>query len=188
MRNWLKKNWPYLLAALLVFMLLRSCSAQGVVGMDKVLTLPEDGTKWHISVIGTDERYKELLAWFESPTLKKLRDQVHFHPISDKTGIQAYQVKGLPTVRLQDDKGRVLYEASGDSIPATAEGLYGAMARAIKPCPWDPGPDYPVDPVDPVDDGGGPPKVDFVFDWRLLIIVAAVLVGLMARLLDRGDE
>jgi hypothetical protein len=189
MKDWSKKNWVYLLAGLLVLLLCRSCHAQGVVGMEKTIKLPEDGTKWHISVIGTDERYKELVQWFEAGVLKDLRSQVHFHPISDKTGIQAYQAKGLPTVRLQDDKGRVLYEAAGDRIPATAYGLYGAMARAIQPCPWDEPDGQDPDPVDPVSDGGGKPTVPWYMilsvDWRWLIVVAAVIAGIVLR---RGSK
>jgi len=154
-----------------------SCYGQGVVGMEQVVDLPEDGTKWHVSVVGTGEQYNELIRWFESDdNLKSLRGQVHFHPISDKDGIQAYNVPGLPAVRLQDDKGKVLYEAWGENIPITSQGLYGAMARAIRPCPWD-----QPDPPDPVDSGGGPPRVDFVVDWRLLIIVAALVAGLAYR-------
>lgn len=185
-----REYWPFWLC-LLTLIFVAKCSGDelpaGVIGMDKVVKLPEDGTKWHISVVGSGARYTEVVGWFESEPLKSLRAQIHFHPISDKTGIQAYRVKGIPTVRFQDDEGKVIYEACGDSLPVTALGLYGAMARAqigrqIKerlqgPCPWDP--DQPADPEDPVSDGGGPPALSpwAIADWRFLVVAALVVAA-----------
>lgn len=162
------------------------CSANGVLTNERVVDLPQDQTKWYISVVGTNdsEHYERLLAWFDTDkNLAKLKSQVHFRPIDTDTVIfsDRYEpnITGLPTVRMQEADGTVVYEAAGKYIPLTAGGLYGAMvnstftSRGIRPvlpwrremenrCPYPtptPGPD--ADPApQPLDDGGPPNEVD----------------------------
>jgi len=162
-------------------------SAPGVIANERVINLPNDSEKWYLSVVGVDgeARYEKILAWFDGDdALKQLRLQVHFRKINNDTVIYrtryASNVRGLPTVRLQKSKGEVVYEASGNDLPLTAGGLYGALANAssqaqdfgifrpwggrrnkcpdgrcpIKPEPVKPDKEDP--PPAPVDDGGAP--------------------------------
>ena len=87
-------------------------------------------------------------------------------------------VKGLPTVRMQNSDGTVVYEAAGKNLPMTAAGLNGALAGAVSEAqglrpilPWrrdtdnrlnnlerpKPQPQPQPDPEpQPIDDGGTP--------------------------------
>jgi len=165
-----------------------TATANGVLAEERVVNLPNDQGKWYISVVGTanDAAYLRVLGWFDAtPSLKRLKDQVHFCPVT--TGGPIYQeryacnVKGLPTVRVQKPDGVVVYEAAGKNLPMTAEGLYGAIAGAVNnaqgvrpilpwrrdmerrcpgPCPNpnpQPTPQPQPDPEpQPLDDGGAP--------------------------------
>jgi len=161
-------------------------TVNGVLAEERVVRLPNDSAKWYVSVVGdaNDPRYNEIVGWFNTnPSLKKLRDQVHFCPVTSDTGIYkeryAGNVKGLPTVRVQTPDGTVIYEAAGKNIPLTAGGLNGAIASAVSnaqglrpilpwrremerrcpgPCPTpNPQPSPQPDPEpQPIDDGGAP--------------------------------
>ncbi len=173
-----------LLALCLVFAALAPCFADtvnGVLAEERVINLPNDQGKWYISVVGDSKnaQYQTILKWFETDaSLYKLKRQVHFCQIASNTAIyrERYSpnVKGLPTVRLQTHQGIVIYEAAGDNLPFTPEGLYGAMAGNVykvqrrlllpwrrnhvhpNPCPT-PGPEPILDPEpQPIDDGGAP--------------------------------
>ena len=127
-------------------------------------------------------RYNEIVGWFDTnASLKKLKNQVHFCPVTSDTAIYqaryACNVKGLPTVRMQKADGTVVYEAAGKNLPMTAAGLNGALAGAVStaegirpilpwrrdmerrcpgPCPK-PQPNPQPDPEpQPIDDGGTP--------------------------------
>jgi hypothetical protein len=113
-------------------------TVNGVLAEERVVTLPNDSGKWYVSVVGSanDTRYNEIVGWFTTnPSLKKLKDQVHFCQIT--TGTAVYQeryasnIKGLPTVRVQKSGGIVVYEGSEKNIPMTAAGLNGALAGAV---------------------------------------------------------
>lgn len=106
-------------------------------------------------------------------------------------------VKGLPTVRMQNSQGVVIYEAAGRNLPFTSEGLHGALADSVNkvqgrpilpwrwnyvcpgPCPQ-PGPDPNPDPEpQPIDDQGAPvidqPPVvqaDLPPLWLMLVVLA----------------
>jgi len=76
------------------------------------------------------------VGWFDTnASLKKLKNQVHFCPVTSDTAIYqaryASNVKALPTVRMQKPDGTVVYEAAGKNIPMTAAGLNGALAGAV---------------------------------------------------------
>jgi hypothetical protein len=166
--------------------------ANGVLAEERVVNLPNDQGKWYISVVGNtnDARYNEIVGWFTSNTsLAKLKNQVHFCLVTTNTTIYkeryAKNVKGLPTVRLQNAQGAVVYEAAGKNLPMTAAGLNGALAGAVNeaqtilpwrrymerrcpgpnPCPTPgprpdpgptPGPDTGPDEAPSIDDGGTP--------------------------------
>jgi hypothetical protein len=180
------------LCLLAVFVVVAPClgdTVNGVLAEERVVNLPQDQGKWYISVVGnaTDPRYNEIVGWFDNNAgLKKLRNQVHFCPVTSDTAIYqsryAANVKGLPTVRMQKPDGIVVYEAAGKNIPMTAAGLNGALAGAVSnaqglrpvlpwrremerrcpgPCPNpQPNPQPQPDPEpQPIDDGG-PPILD----------------------------
>lgn len=160
----------------------------GVLVEERVVSLPQDSGKWYLSVVGDprDTRYREILAWFDaSEDLKNLKAQVHFWQVASDSAIYrgryAANVGGLPTVRMQQPDGTVVYEASGDSLPMTAEGLYGALAGGVLdaqgirflpwrremerrcpgpgPCPT-PSPEPAPEPEPQPLDSGGAPVID----------------------------
>ena len=92
--------------------------------------MPQDSEKWYISVVGdeSDGRYQEVLGWFDAnPKLAKLKNQVMFCPVTRDMPLYAERyksnVKGLPTVRMQQADGTVVYEAAGTNLPMTAGAL-----------------------------------------------------------------
>ena len=117
------------------------CSADAVIGVlaeERVVNLPNDAGKWYIAVVGNanDACYNGILGWFDSnPSLKRLKAQVHFCPVTSDTAIYreryASNVKALPAVRMQKADGTVVYEAAGKNIPMTAAGLNGALANGV---------------------------------------------------------
>jgi len=161
--------------------------ANGVLVEERVINLPNDQEKWYISVVGDakNAQYQMILKWFDTNSdLYKLRRQVHYIPVTTDKAVyqERYEmnVEGLPTVRMQNSAGVVIYEAAGDNLPFTPEGLYGALANDVAkaqrrcilpwrremerqcpgPCPTpnpDPAPDPDSDPeLGPIDDGGKP--------------------------------
>jgi hypothetical protein len=164
-------------------------TVNGVLAEERVVSLPQDGGKWYVSVVGNanDARYNEIAGWFDiNASLKKLKNQVHFCPVTTDTAIYqaryASNVKGLPTVRMQKADGTMVYEAAGKNLPMTAAGLNGALAGAVSTAqgirpvlPWRrdmerqcPGPrpnpqpnplPQPDPEPQPIDDNG-PPNVD----------------------------
>ena len=186
-------------------------TVNGVLAEDRIVSLPQDQGKWYVSVVGnaTDSRYNEIVGWFDTnASLKKLKNQVHFCPVTSDTAIYqvryASNVKALPTVRMQKPDGTVVYEAAARSIPMTAAGLNGALAGAvnvaqgIRPVlPWrrdmerrcpspspNPQPQPQPDPEpQPLDDNGPPnvepePQADLPPWGVALICLAALLVGI----------
>lgn len=90
----------------------------------------------------TDTNYQRVLGWFNNDTkMKKLRDTVHFCPVTTDTAIYreryatttgSYKITALPCVRLQRADGTVVYQACGKYIPMTSQGLYGALANGVQ--------------------------------------------------------
>ena len=111
---------------------------------ERVVNLPQDQARLYISVVGeaNDARYREVVGWFNrDANLMKLRVQVHFCPVTTQTAIYteryAPNVKALPTVRMQKSDGRVIYEAAGRQIPATAAELNAALTESTRLIlPW----------------------------------------------------
>lgn len=181
-----------LCALCMIFASMSPCLAangkvNGVLAGERVVNLPNDQGKWYISVVGDakDAQYQTILKWFDTNSdLYKLRRQVHYIPVTTNKAVyqERYKmnVKGLPTVRMQNSEGVVIYEDFGDNLPFTPEGLYGALANDVAkaqrqcilpwrremerrcpgPCPTpnpdpDPAPDPDPEPG-PIDDGGKP--------------------------------
>jgi len=190
------------LSLLMVLVLTQGLCAQtnyGVDAQERVVRLPEDGLKWHLSVVGQDTQYREVLGWFDIvPNLKALKSKVLFHQVTPSDPIYseryAPNIKALPTVRLQDERGVVIFEAAGKNLPMTGEGLYAAIASAVNGSeellPWrrknrQPAPSPQPDPVPDTDpapqplDNGGAPALEPVDEYPITLIVAciALLVG-----------
>jgi len=189
----------WLLLAILLFAAISFCFA-GVNSQARVVKLPEDGSKWYVSVVGSDARYQEILGWFNThEKLSALKNATHFCPITTESPLYkeryAPNCKALPTVRVQDSKGVVIYEAAGKQIPLTAGGLYGAIAESSNghellpwrrkhsqpmptPAPVTPQPN-PDPAPEPIDDGGTP-VIENVFEvggGLLLVCGLALLAG-----------
>lgn len=95
---------------------------------------PNDASRLHLSVVGVtgSADYQSILTWFQSDErLASLRRTVHFHPIVAGTAMYeeryAPNIHGLPTVRLQDGEGRVLYESWGANLPKSPIALASAI-------------------------------------------------------------
>jgi hypothetical protein len=189
----------------------------GVLAEERVINLPQDSGKWYISVVGDakDAQYQTILKWFnENPSLRKLKNQVHFNQVTTDTTMYrdrySMNVKGLPTVRMQNSQGVVIYEAAGKNLPFTSEGLHGAIAESFYkvqgirpilpwrrnhvcpgPCPQPgPNPDPNPDPdPQPIDDGGGTPVIDQPLVeaglpplWlMLLVLIASAAAGVAVQ-------
>jgi hypothetical protein len=88
------------LCALALFAAVVPCfadTANGVLAEERVVNLPQDQGKWYVSVVGstTDARYNEILGWFESnQSLKKVKNQVHFCPVTTATAIYKERYAG----------------------------------------------------------------------------------------------
>jgi hypothetical protein len=105
---------------------------------ERIVDLPQDQDKWYVSVVGdsTSGRYREVLGWFDSNAgLKKLKNQVHFCPVTTNTSIYknryASNTSSLPMVRVQRGNGEVIFEVMGVYIPSKADDLYGLVAKAV---------------------------------------------------------
>ena len=104
---------------------------------ERVVDLPKDSEKWFISVIGDPKnvQYKGILRKFDrDKNLKSLKAQVHFWAIP--TTSPAYKAryekntKILPTIRVQESDGTIVWEAAARGIPVTANGLYVAIKNS----------------------------------------------------------
>jgi len=157
---------------------------------ERIINLPNDQGKWYLSVVGIsgNETYERLMGWFNTDhQLMDLRNQVRFCIVRSGTPIfnERYKdnIKGLPTIRLQEADGTVVYEVYGSNIPDTADALYvdisGKVCAYLRPIlPWrrdmerrcpkplpapdpQPQPNPQPDPEpQPIDDGGPPEMVE----------------------------
>lgn len=111
----------------------------GVLTVERVIELPNDGGKWYVTVMGDKHNhyYTDVVGWFSSHDgLKSLKSKTHFHAINSDTAMYkdryAAEVKALPTIRVQDSEGRVAFERWDNNIPISAEALYSAIAKGVK--------------------------------------------------------
>ncbi len=174
----------------------------GVIAEERIINLPNDQGKWYVSVVGdaNDANYKKIIGWFDTnKKLKKLKDQVHFSSVTKGTAIYteryAPNVYGLPTIRVQKANGERVYEAYGNNIPMSADGLNSAIAERV--LPWrkqvddrcrpqpspKPEPNPPLDPEpQPIIDGGVPdmdasPRKGLPAVVVVMLLVAASVTG-----------
>lgn len=128
----------------LLFLLILCSSALGQAVPDR----PADADKYFLSV-WTSPNWKEspseatLIKWFDADArLRDLKRKTHWHHYpADALMIQRYSAfisaADLPCVTLQRADGGVVFKASRENIPNTAEALYEAMKQAHN---LDPGP------------------------------------------------
>ena len=123
--------------------------AYGVVYSEEQITnLPQDQNRYYVSVLGSpsEQKYQQVKSWFTSHKgLASLRNQTHFNEITTDsvmyTERYAKTVAQTPCVRVQDAQGNVIYQASGNHIPMSAEALHKGIATEFRrrrcpgPCP-----------------------------------------------------
>ena len=112
----------------------------GVLAKEHVVNLPQDQGKWHISVVN-DKGDNRILDWFDANSkMKSLKTSVHFHSVTTDSVVykERYatnegdaKITALPCVRVQNPEGVIVYQACGNQIPMTAEGLYAAISEAV---------------------------------------------------------
>jgi hypothetical protein len=123
----------------LVFLATPALAAEPVYGVngtqERVITLPQDQGQWYVSVFGnlTDTKYKQVKEWFRShPGLINLRGQVHYNEyIENGPRYQRYAktMPGLPCIRVQNSKGKVISEFWGEYIPLSSASLYRGICK-----------------------------------------------------------
>lgn len=110
---------------------LKKLDDRGPVG-ERVVTLPNDGGKWHLSIWyankTTDSASRRLANYFASdPVLQSISTQaiIHEHDASNPDPVFAarYSDQPAPGVLLQNSKGVVVYKATGNNIPTTGAAL-----------------------------------------------------------------
>ncbi len=155
---------------------LKADEAYGVLhAEERVIDLPADQGKWHISVVGNpcDAKYQTVKGWFDShPSLKHLKAQTHFHPITTTSTMYrdryAKNTPKVPCVRIQSADGKVMYQVCGQDIPMSADALDQAIRtelfRRRRCCPQpqpqpQPEPQPQPDPAPQPLDHVGPPDV-----------------------------
>jgi len=155
---------------------LKADEAYGVkYAEERVIDLPADQGKWHVSVVGNpcDARYQTVKDWFDShASLKHLKAQTHFHPIATTTAIfrdrYAKSTRKVPCVRIQSADGKVQYQVCGQDIPMSPDALDQAirseLLRRRRCCPGpqpqpQPNPQPQPDPAPQPLDHTGPPDM-----------------------------
>jgi hypothetical protein len=120
----------FALAGLLILSLAVACFAD----TQERVAPPEDSDAFHLSVVGivNNAEYQRVLSWFQTDEdLAALRRSVHFHPVKAGSAIYeeryAQNIHGLPTIRLQNGQGGVLYESWGANVPKSADALASAI-------------------------------------------------------------
>jgi len=132
----------FLLCAVAILAIAAPCltlAADGVLVKERVVNLPQDGSKWYVSLYGDkdDPTLGELERWFDSHVgLIDLARQTHYRTYhSDTTLFKERYAKDtpvLPAVKIQQANGVVVYKAAGDHIPYSPDALYTAMANATQ--------------------------------------------------------
>jgi hypothetical protein len=118
---------------LLILVLLLALPFGAMAGVQERIAPPQDQGAWYVSVFGdpTDAKFQQIKGWFKTHEgLKYLRDQVHYNEYaSDQLRFKRYEktLPGLPCVRMQNEKGKVISEYWADNIPITSEALYLGM-------------------------------------------------------------
>jgi len=148
-------------------------------GVQERVAPPADQAMWYVTVFGVkaDAKFQQLQSWFNSDAgLKNLRNQCHYNEYTtDQIRFKRYKdgLPGLPCVRVQNEKGRVISEYWADNIPNTSDALYRGIRSALqnkaqgclfgkrrrKSCPnrQPPTPPSTPPPTPPVGPPAGPP-------------------------------
>jgi len=164
---------------------------------ERVIQLPEDGGKCHLSIFvrkdGTPADNMLLKAFSAEPGLADLRRRCHWHVYTpsdphwkaelSKTTCRENE---FPCVMIQKPSGEVVYKASGDALPATARALAGEMSmvtsgqiaaslesscfRCPRPKPQPTPAPEPEPVLEPVPDVK-PQPVGTPLDWVILLAV-----------------
>jgi len=99
----------------------------------------DDSAEMHLSIVGSSRsrEYQKLVRWFDrDQKLNDFRKGLKYHAVTTASPLynDRYRpnVQGLPTVRLQDAQGVVLYEVAGQDVPASESSLLSAMVRAVE--------------------------------------------------------
>jgi hypothetical protein len=170
---------------------------------ERVINLPADQGKWHISVVGNprNAKYQVVKGWFDShPNLKHLKAQTHFHPIVTTSAMYrnryAKNTPRVPCVRIQSADGTVMYQVCGQDIPMSADALDQAIRtelfrrRRCQPNPHPspqpqpaPIPDPAPQPLDHVGPPDVTPPISSMPPWWLLIglLMAGSGAGVAAK-------
>lgn len=111
---------------------------------ERVIELPEDGDKWHTTIVyrdpQTDAASAKLAAQFAAtPRLQSLLAQTHVHTWTAKDPIWRSRYARefgnvAPGVEVQMADGRMIYKASGTNLPEDGEQLAGEIAAAVASC------------------------------------------------------
>ena len=149
---------------------LKADDAYGVLhAEERVIDLPADQGKWHVSVVGNprDAKYQTVEGWFDShPSLKHFKAQTHFHPIATTSSMYrdryAKNTPEVPCVRIQEADGTVVFQVCGQDIPMSPDALDQAIRTELflrrRCCPQpqpQPEPDPEPQPLNHV----GPPDI-----------------------------
>jgi len=198
----MKGNWWFI--AMLLFVVTAPVFGEQVIP-------PADQGKMYLSIVGdrNDRAYYNLNGMFlNDKNLREFKKGVHFNNVtSDSAMYKArYQenVKGLPTVRLQNAKGIVLYEAYGSNLPTTAMGMYIRLELAsilndnanwqyatwgerFGNCPWGkcrPKQEQEEEPVEKLPEPKSDPVVEPEPDGPNILLL--VVLGLVAGVVGLG--
>lgn len=153
----------------LLFVFLMLCPVCAVCQTQEIVTPPNDANKMHLSIVGdrNDSQFQQVLGWFNTnKDLVSIRSGVHYHVVYSDSVIfkerYAENVNGLPTVRLQNSDGVVIYERSSTKLPNTESILtiqlqFAYTVAPMRGCPFrrnpqpvEPEPPGPVEPTEPV--------------------------------------
>lgn len=166
---------------------------------DRVIDLPEDGDKWHTTIVYYDPQTEadsaKLAAQFAStPRLQSLLAQTHVHTWTVKDPVwrarYAHEFQNItPGVIVQNADGDPVYKASGKNLPKDGEQLANEIAAAISSsCPNGHCPNPADRPRRPLQD-------KFIPDIRpqslkgpkeiAMVAVLALVAGIIAHLLLR---
>ena len=122
----------------LMILVLLAIPCMAIAGTEERVAPPQDQGAWYVSVFGdpADAKFQQLKSWFKTNEgLKALRDQVHYNEYaSDQLRFKRYEktLPGLPCVRMQNEKGKVIGEYWSDNTPITSDALYRAMRSDLQ--------------------------------------------------------
>jgi hypothetical protein len=102
---------------------------------ERSVELPQDQDRWYTTVMydPSDSQGREVCSWFQTnDELAKIQAGTHFSAMPSNSPMfrsrYATTVNDLPCIRIQDEKGVVVYQISGRNMPLTSE----ALANSIK--------------------------------------------------------